>query len=159
MKAEPQKEHQWLQKLVGDWTFEAECPPGPDGVVYKSRGAEVVRPLGDFWVMGEGAGEMPDGSPARMVLTIGFDAATKRFVGTWIGSMMSNLWVYDGELDASGNKLHLYATGPNMAGSGEARYRETIEMLSHDHRTFTSHVMAENGEWQLIMSSHYHRRH
>ena len=25
MKAEPQKEHQWLEKLVGEWTFEGEA--------------------------------------------------------------------------------------------------------------------------------------
>jgi hypothetical protein len=25
MKIELQKEHQWLQKLVGEWTYEAEC--------------------------------------------------------------------------------------------------------------------------------------
>ena len=30
MKTEPQKEHQWLQKLLGEWTyeFEAACEPG-----------------------------------------------------------------------------------------------------------------------------------
>lgn len=30
MKIEPQKEHQWLQKLVGEWTCETEaaCEPG-----------------------------------------------------------------------------------------------------------------------------------
>jgi hypothetical protein len=25
MKVEPWKEHQWLQKLVGEWTFEVEA--------------------------------------------------------------------------------------------------------------------------------------
>ena len=28
MKTEPQKEHQWLQKLVGEWTYESECSMG-----------------------------------------------------------------------------------------------------------------------------------
>jgi hypothetical protein len=28
MMAEPQKEHQWLEKLVGDWTYESEAPMG-----------------------------------------------------------------------------------------------------------------------------------
>jgi Protein of unknown function (DUF1579) len=26
MKTEPQQEHQWLQKLVGEWTYEADAP-------------------------------------------------------------------------------------------------------------------------------------
>ena len=25
MHAEPQKEHQWLHKLVGEWTYESEA--------------------------------------------------------------------------------------------------------------------------------------
>ena len=30
MTAEPTKEHQWLQQLVGEWTAEMECVMGPD---------------------------------------------------------------------------------------------------------------------------------
>jgi len=26
----PQKEHLWLQRLVGEWTVETECQMGPD---------------------------------------------------------------------------------------------------------------------------------
>ena len=26
MKTEPQKQHAWLQKLVGEWTYEGESP-------------------------------------------------------------------------------------------------------------------------------------
>jgi hypothetical protein len=30
MMTEPQKEHQWLHKFVGEWTYEADatCDPG-----------------------------------------------------------------------------------------------------------------------------------
>ena len=46
MQAEPQKEHAWLQKLVGEWSFEGECVMGPDQPAFKSTGAETVRSLG-----------------------------------------------------------------------------------------------------------------
>ena len=29
MKTEPQKEHEWLQRLVGEWTYESECSMEP----------------------------------------------------------------------------------------------------------------------------------
>jgi hypothetical protein len=29
MKTEPQQEHQWLQQLVGEWTYEAEAMMEP----------------------------------------------------------------------------------------------------------------------------------
>ncbi|MGH8526826.1 MAG: DUF1579 family protein, partial [Gammaproteobacteria bacterium] len=43
MKVEPQKEHQWLQKLVGEWTFESDCGMGPGKPNEKFKGTESVR--------------------------------------------------------------------------------------------------------------------
>ena len=46
MKAEPQKEHQWLQQLVGKWTFESDCMSEPGQSGEKHRGTETVKSLG-----------------------------------------------------------------------------------------------------------------
>lgn len=46
MLAQPQKEHQWLQKLVGEWRYETEALMGPDQPPVKSTGTETVRSLG-----------------------------------------------------------------------------------------------------------------
>lgn len=54
MRAEPQKEHEWLRQLVGDWTIEAASPDDPDNPL---QGAETVRALGDLWIVAEGEGE------------------------------------------------------------------------------------------------------
>lgn len=157
--AEPQKEHQWLQKLVGEWTFESEAVMAPDQPPMKSQGSESVRSLGGLWTLGEGQGQMPDGSDATTMMTLGYDPQTKRFVGTWIGSMMTNLWVYDGELDADGRVLSLYSDGPSMSGDGTtARYRDAIEIVSDDHRIMTAAVQGEDGSWHQFMTAHYRRK-
>src|SRR5262249_44383589 len=93
MNPEPQKEHYWLEKLTGEWTYEIETIMGPGQPPVKSRGTETVRSIGGLWVQCEGQGEMPGGGPATVVLALGFDPVKKRFVGTFIGSMMTNLWV------------------------------------------------------------------
>ncbi|UUZ78076.1 DUF1579 domain-containing protein [Polaromonas sp. P1(28)-13] len=59
MKAEPQKEHQWLQQLLGEWTYESEMQMAPGQPPLKSAGKESVRALGGLWVLCEGSGEMP----------------------------------------------------------------------------------------------------
>jgi len=159
MQAEPQEQHRWLQKLVGEWDVEFEAVMGPDQPSTKSAGTESVRALGDLWVLGEGRGEMPDGTPATTVLTLGYDPQKQRFVGTWIGSMMTYLWVYDGELDAAQRVLTLNSDGPSMTGDGAlAKYRETIEFKSDDHRVFTSRVLGDDGTWQQFMTAHYRRQ-
>jgi hypothetical protein len=64
MNTEPQKEHQWLQKLVGEWTYETEAMMSPDQPPERATGTESVRSIGGLWVVGEGQGEMPCGGAA-----------------------------------------------------------------------------------------------
>jgi hypothetical protein len=159
MDTKPEKEHRWLHKLAGDWTYETECNMGPDKPAEKFSGTETVRLIGDLWIQGEGHGEMPAGSPAITQMTLGYDPQKKRFVGTWIGSMMSYLWVYDGWLDASETILTLAAEGPSFAGDGTmAKYEDIVEIKSDDHRMLKSRVLGEDGKWNEFLVGHYRRK-
>jgi hypothetical protein len=159
MQTEPQKEHEWLKKLVGAWTMEGECNMGPDQPPMKSNGTETVRSLGHLWTIGEGTSEMPDGNQGNMIMTLGYDPLKKRYVGTWIGSMMTHLWIYDGELDASGKVLSLAADGPSFTDPTKtAKYKDVIEFKNDDHRILTSHLLGEDGKWTQFMTAHYRRK-
>jgi hypothetical protein len=159
VKAEPQKEHQWLQQLAGDWTSEAECVMGPGQPPTKTYGTERVRMLEGIWMVAEGQGEMPGGGMANMIMTLGYDPQKKTYLGTWIGSMMTHMWHYDGEMDASGRILTLSADGPSMAGDGTmAKYQDIIEIKSMDHRTLSSRVLGPDGNWNHFMTAHYKRK-
>ena len=135
MKADVQKEHLWLSRLVGDWNFEAECLMGPDQPPSKCAGTETVRSLGGLWALCEGRGEMPGGGTATTLMTLGYDPARKRYVGTFIGSMMTHMWVYDGQLDATGKILTLDTEGPSFAADGKmeegkmAKYKDVIDSM------------------------------
>lgn len=155
---EPRDEHRWLQRLLGEWTSEADAgEPGDE--TKKSRGTESVRALGELWVLAEGQGEMPGGGAAQMLMTLGYDPDKGKFVGTWVGSMMTNMWVYEGSLDPSGSKLTLETQGPDFGGTGKmAPYRDAIEFLTEDHRTLTSSSQGEDGQWATFMTAHYHRK-
>jgi len=159
MIAEPQKEHQWLQKLVGEWTMEGESVMEPGKPPEKFKGTERVRPVGDLWILAWGQGDMPGGGSATTLLTLGYDPEKGRYVGTWIGSMMTYLWVYYGELDAAEKVLTLHTEGPSMAGDGTmSEYRETIEFKSDDHRVWTSSVLSDDGKWHQFGTMDFRRR-
>ena len=151
----PEEGHLWLHQLVGDWTFESK-----EG---DHAGTEHVRKVGELWVVGETEMRMSDGKTGTAVLTLGFDAAKKRFIGTWVGSMMAHLWIYDGELDPSRKMLSLYAEGPafdekgNIDASKMARYRDAIEMQADGSRIFTGSMQGPDGQWQTFMTSHYRK--
>jgi hypothetical protein len=157
IEARVQKEHQWLQRLVGEWTYETEAAE-PGKPPEKVSGTERVRSVGGLWIVAEGEGEMPGAGHATSIITLGYDPQKQRFVGTWLGSMMTHLWICDGELDAAGRKLALDAEGPSMSGDGTSRYRDVIELVSDDHRVLTAHVLGDDGKWQQFMSTSYRRK-
>jgi len=159
METTPQREHQWLQTLVGEWTSEAEATMEPGKPPERFKGTETVRSLGGLWILAEGQGEMPGCGHATTLMTLGYDPQKKRYVGTWVGSMMTHLWVYDGALDAAEKVLTLDAEGPSMADhSVMATYRDVIERASDDHRILTSHVRGDDGTWHQFMTAHYRRK-
>jgi hypothetical protein len=158
MDAKPQKEHEWLQQLAGDWTFEGEAEMAP-GESMKCTGTESVRSLGGLWMLAEGKSQMPDGSSAITLMSLGYDPQRSRYIGTFLGSMMTHLWLYDGALDPDGKMLTLDTEGPDMASTeGKmARYQDVIEIKGTGHRTLTSRMLGQDGKWRTFMTAHYRR--
>lgn len=159
MKAEPQKEHQWLDQLVGDWTFETDATMEPGKPPAKFAGTESVRSLGGLWVLCEGRHEMPGGGVGTTLMTLGFDPVKKRYLGTFIGSMMTHLWLYDGEMDASGKILTLDSEGPGFTPEAKmTKYQDIIEIQSADERLLRSNTLTEDGKWIGFMTATYRRK-
>lgn len=159
-KPEPQEEHKWLNKLVGKWTVEFDCHMGPEGKPTKSKGTETVRNLGDYWIVSEGEMEGFDGKPHHSIMTLGYDPSKKHYVGTWTGTMMTNMWVYEGDLDSAKKVLPLNTVGPDFHGGDltkEAKYQDIIEIVSDDHRILRSQVQGADGKWTQMMEAHYKR--
>ena len=157
MPTTPQAEHEWLARLAGEWTGEMECQMGPDQPPLKTTGTETVQMLGGPWYIAEGKGEMPGGGEGLHRMIIGFDPSSGRFVGNFVASGMTHMWIYNGTLDASRKALTLETEGPGMSGEKLGKYRDTIEMISDDHRTLTSEALTEDGQWVQFMKADYRR--
>lgn len=158
--AAPVQEHQWLQQLVGDWDVQVEGKMGPDQPPMKCQGTERVRSVGRLWVIGESKMDLPDApEPMTGVLTLGYDPEKKKYIGTWIDSMTSYLWEYEGTLDPAGKVLTLQTQGPNPMLPGKiSKYKETIEVKGEGHKTFTSAILGEDGQWFTFMTADYRRK-
>lgn len=158
MNAEPQAEHRWLDRLVGEWTSEAECVMEPGQPPATFRGTETVRSLGGLWILAEGNGDMPGGGAMTSILTLGYDPAKQRYVGSFIASMMTHMWLYEGRVD--GNILALDTEGPDFSTGGKAmaRFTDSIKWIDDDNRMMVSRMLGEDGTWREIMSARYRRR-
>jgi hypothetical protein len=151
----PADEHRWLRRLIGEWKLvESNQPSDPAAEPMTETGEEI----GDLWVTIRGRGNMPDGTPAVMLMTLGYDVRTSQFVGTWVGSMMAQLWVYRGFLDTANDTLVLEADGPDFENPDRTlRYRDTIQFRGDDERVACGLVQQENGEWTEFMRSVFRR--
>jgi len=155
--AKPAKQHEWLQQLVGQWDNEIEAAM-PDQPPMTFKGTETIRPLGGFWIVGENKNEFM-GQSFTGLLTLGYDADKKQFVGTWVDSMTGHLWTYHGSLDSSGKMLTLLTEGPCPLEPGKQfQFRETLELKDKDHKIFTSQMQGTDGRWSTMMTIHSTRK-
>jgi Protein of unknown function (DUF1579) len=148
---QPTKEHEWLKQFLGEWESEVEVFMVPGQPPMKHKGTEVCRAIGGLWVIGEGKSDM-GGMTYGHLLTLGYDPEKKKYIGTWIDSMLTYIWKYEGTVDAAGKVLTLETEGPSMMKPGQmAKYKDVTEFKSKDHRAFSSSMLGDDGKWVTIV--------
>lgn len=156
--AAPLEAHAWLGQLVGEWDVVAVAEMDPEIEPMRMESVESVSWLGELWVIGASKGES-FGEPFGSILTLGYDPRRGAYVGTWIDTMMPVLWNYSGRLEENGTALVLEAEGPNMEDPDSTMlYRDTIRIVSPDHKQLTSAMRLEDGTWKDFMKADYRRR-
>ncbi len=154
----PQEQHAWLKQLAGEWESQSEIYMEPGKPPIKAKGTETARMIGGFWLQGENKGTIMD-QPMTGILTVGFDPETKQYVGTWVDSMTSYLWKYEGKVDETGNILTLATKGPCPKKPGTlSNFKEVIELKDKDHKVFTSSMQEDDGTWTKMVTIDYRRK-
>lgn len=155
---QPGKEHELLQKFVGKWESDAEATMAPGQPAIKCKGTMSAKMLGGFWVVNEMQTSM-SGFSMTGIQTVGYDSDRKKYVGTWVDSMMNYMWKYEGSLNKAGNKLTLEAEGPNHMAAGKmTKFRDAYEFKSATHIVATSSMLSESGEWITFMTGNMRKK-
>ncbi len=135
----------FLDRLIGDWTFEGHSLPD-DGE--RRTGSETAVRRGRWLII-----ESDDGARFQLV----FDADKTRVIGDFVSWDWPNLWTYDGT--SSGDRMILASRGPDMeTGEGLADYEDVWEIISPDERTLTGRVRGKDGSWRDFCVTRYRRR-
>ena len=150
-------QHRWLQQLVGEWSCKAEMTMEPGAAPMTMESTESMRAIGGLWVVGEGKADFA-GMPFTSILTLGYDPAQGKFVGSWIDTIQTHMWTYTGSLDDAKKVLTLEAEGPNhLDPTKTQKYRDAIEIHGPDHKTMTSSALGPDGKWTTFMKAEYKR--
>jgi hypothetical protein len=146
----PQKEHEWLKQLEGEWECDGEITMEPGKPPVKTKGTESVRTLGGFWSLNEMKTEC-FGVKMTGIMTVGYDAQKKKYVGTWVCSGSDWLCEYKGAVD--GKVLTLDCEGPSPTAPGKTcKMRDVIEIKDKDTKVLKSFIQSEDGKWVPFMT-------
>ncbi|HUG19659.1 MAG TPA: DUF1579 domain-containing protein [Planctomycetaceae bacterium] len=154
----PTKEHLWLKQFEGEWVSKSKASMGPGVPEIECQGKMTSRTLGGFWIVNQIEGDMM-GMTMHGLQTIGYDTDKKKYVGTWVDSMMNYMWKYEGTVEESGKKLTLEAEGPNFMAEGKmTKFRDAYEFKSKDEIIATSSMRMEDGKWVTFMTGTIKRK-
>ncbi len=130
----PTAEHKDLLQAVGSWVGTLTYfTPGQEPTPNPAQ--EEIVAIGGFWVQSHFSCEFM-GQPYIGNGCMGYDAASKTYVSTWVDNMSSYLAVMKGQRDAKTNAIVLHYEAPNEQGVMTHYRSETIKSANSSTMTF-----------------------
>lgn len=132
---QPTDEHKHMLAGAGEWegTLTSYAIPGVKPEPVAAR--EAVTAIGGFWVLSDFHCTFM-GQPYHGSGHYGYDAEKKKYIGTWVDSMSSQLALMEGELDAKTKTLVMRWQAPDMM-SGKIVPQRSEGVENGDSRTTT----------------------
>jgi hypothetical protein len=126
--------------------------------VAESRGTEKAElVLGGFWLATEYKGEMM-GKPFTGRGTMGYDQHKQKYVGTWIDSIASGLYLSEGTADASGKVWTMVAQGYCDNEGRSITMKQIYEIKDEDTWTLSFLTPNPDGKEMTTGTIEYKRR-
>lgn len=151
----PGPEQEILKKDVGVWDATIELVMQPGGKPEITKGTSTNTLVGGLWLVEDFKGEM-FGMPYHGHSVLGYDAAKKKYVGTWVDSMSPGLTSIEGTVDPKTKVMTSTVEGPCPDGS-HMKAKSTTEWKG-DTRVFTMFSPESEGESFAMMKITYTRR-
>jgi hypothetical protein len=151
----PGPEHEVLKKDVGTWdaTVEMLMPPGAP----PSTGTEVTTlGPGGLWVITDFQSQMM-GAPFQGHGVGGWDPAKKKYVGAWVDSMSTAVFVTESTYDAASRSMTGTLEGPGPDGQ-PMKMKAVTQYKDDDTRVFTMYMPGPDGKEAPSMRITYKRR-
>jgi hypothetical protein len=146
----PGAEHAALKPLIG--TFDADCTMqmAPDAPPMTSRGKTTNKfILGDRWLKGSFDGDFM-GQPFQGIQLLGYDKLKKKYVSSWIDSMMTARMDSEGEADSAGKVITLSGTCDCPFENRPKTMKTVITIVDNDHHTMEGFDVTDGKETKTM---------
>ena len=155
----PTAEHKLLAKDVGTWDATSKSWTAPESQPDVSQGVEVAKLMpGGLWLQSEFDGKFGDAEFHGCGQT-GYDTKKKKYVGTWVDTMSTEIRVMEGDYDAATQTVTMYSKGNGPSGK-EYDLKMTTKHEDDDTRVFTMYMKSDEtkGEYFKMLEITYKRR-
>jgi hypothetical protein len=154
----PGKQHDVLKQMEGTWDAVARFMTEPGKPMAESKGVETASMgLGGFWLMTEYKGEM-NGQPFTGRGSMGYDQQKQKYVGTWIDSMKSGLFLSEGIADEPGKVFTMIVQGYCDMQGKAITMKQIMELKDKDSRKLTFLSPNPDGKDMTVGTIEYTRR-
>jgi len=115
----PGKEHEALKVFEGEWSFEGKFTMEGDKPPMEMKGTETSKMGMGGWYLNSDVKSTFMGAPFEGRWTMTYSLFKKKYQASWIDSMMPNIFLSEGEVDATGKIFTLKGEGFDMTGKAQ----------------------------------------
>jgi hypothetical protein len=148
--ATPGEPHRMLAKLTGIWTTKTTAWMDPEQPPMEGTGAcEQMMLLDGRYLQQEYTGEMM-GSPFHGINLIGYDNHTKKYVSTWIDTMSTGIYYFEGTADETGRTITQECTYDDPV-KGPTLWRSVTRIVDDNTLEYEMYLTPKGGKEEKMM--------
>ncbi len=141
-----------LRKDIGEWDAIITVTPSPGAPPQASAGRMVGRLIsGGRWLITDFKNHTT-GFEGHGIY--GYNAVSKRYVGTWVDDMRTNLYVGEGDWDPASRTM-TYAWKATMPSGQAMSWKETSQLVSDTEQLFrVLFPLPDGGEFEMMRATY-----
>jgi hypothetical protein len=154
----PGDQHKILSSLEGSWTTRTRGWMEPDKPPMESTGTcEQKMILGGRYLQQEYTGDMM-GEKFSGVNLIGYDNFTKKYVSTWIDSMSTGIYCFEGIASADGKTITQENSYEDPV-KGPATWKSVSRIIDNNTMEYEMYITPKGGKEEKMMEMTVSRKH
>lgn len=154
--ARPQKEHELLQQLAGNWKAEfALSMPGAPPMQSEARVESEL--LGKLWIATRYDDPQMVGGAFSGAELFGYDPDKEKYVSAWVDNQSASMTLQEGTYDPATRTLAMSGASKDPITGRESSSRSTIVWSDDDRRVQTMFAPGPGGEELQMFTITYSR--
>jgi hypothetical protein len=148
--ATPSAPHKMFAHLAGSWTTKTRAWMEPDKPPMEGTGiCEQKMLLGGRYLQQEYTGEMM-GSPFTGINLIGYDNHTKKYVSTWVDSMSTGIYFFEGTASPDGKTITQESSYDDPV-RGSTVWRSVTRIVNDNTLEYEMFLTTKGGKEEKMM--------